>query len=100
MKLAELLAIASYKAEEIRADTEQRPMDEEAALAGFKQNPFRWEAPGWQSQVEVGFLWAWQRIVLAPVGRALSAHGLTMCSGGRCRDRQVWMKRTKRYTSA
>ena len=58
--LAQLLAVAAYKAEEIRANTEQRPMDEEAAFAGFEQNPFRWETEGWQSQVEVGVLWTWQ----------------------------------------
>ena len=59
-KLDQLLAVAAYKAEEIRADTEQRPMDEEAASAGFEQNPFRWETEGWQSHVEVGVLWTWQ----------------------------------------
>ena len=59
-KLHQLLAIAAYKAEEIRASTEQRPLDEETAFAGFELNPFRWEGEGRQSQVEVGFLWAWQ----------------------------------------
>ena len=59
-KLDQLLALAAYKAEEVRADAQERPMDEEAALAGFEQSPFRWEAQGWQSQIEVGFLWMWQ----------------------------------------
>ena len=59
-KLDQLLAIAAYKAEAIRSNTGQRPTDEEAALSGFEQNPFRWEAQGRQSQVEVGFLWSWQ----------------------------------------
>ena len=38
--LDQLLALAAYKAEEIRADAQERPMDEEAALSGFGQNPF------------------------------------------------------------
>ena len=59
-KLDQLLAIATYKAEEIRADAAQRPIDEEAALARFEQNPSRWDAPCKQSHAEVGFLWAWQ----------------------------------------
>ena len=58
-KLDQLLAVAAYKAEEIRAHTEQTPMGEEAAFAGFEQNPFRWETEGRQSQVEVGVLWTW-----------------------------------------
>ena len=58
-KLDQLLAIAAYKAEEIRADAEGRPLDEDAAMVRFERNPFRWETDGWQSRVEVGFLWAW-----------------------------------------
>ena len=57
-KLDQLLAIAAYKAEEIRA--EGRELDQEEALRRFELNPFRWETEGWQSQVEVGFLWTWQ----------------------------------------
>ena len=59
-KLDQLLAVATDKAEEIRANTDQNRMDEEAAFAGFEQNPFRWETRGRQSHVEVGFLWTWQ----------------------------------------
>ena len=59
-KLHQLLAIAAYKAEEIRAEAEGRPLDDEAALAGFEPNPFRWDTEGRQSQVEVSFLWTWQ----------------------------------------
>ena len=39
-KLDQLLAVAAYKAEEIRAEIEQTPIDEEATLARFEQNPF------------------------------------------------------------
>ena len=59
-KLDRLLAIAAYKAEEHRSEAEQRPLDQEKALACLEQNPFRWEAPGKQSRVEVGFLWTWR----------------------------------------
>ena len=38
-KLNQLLALATHKAEEIRAGAQERPMDEEAVLAGFEQNP-------------------------------------------------------------
>ena len=59
-KLAQLLAVAAYKAEEIRADSEQRPIDDEAALARFEQNPFRWQSQDKHGHIEVGFLWMWQ----------------------------------------
>ena len=59
-KLDRLLALASYRAEEIRAADGRRPMDMAVALAGFEGNPFRWEARGWQSQVEVCFFWSWR----------------------------------------
>ena len=35
-KLDKLLAVAAYKAEEIRADAEQRPLDQDKALARFE----------------------------------------------------------------
>ena len=57
-KLERLLAIASYKAEEIRA--EGGSLDEQEALARFELNPFRWDTEGWQSQVDICFLWTWQ----------------------------------------
>ena len=59
-KLDQLLAIAAFKAEEIRAEAQAVLIDEEAARARFEQNPFRWEAQGWSSRLEVGFLWTWQ----------------------------------------
>ena len=34
-------------------------MNMEVALAAFEQNPFRWTARGWQSQVVVAFFWSW-----------------------------------------
>ena len=58
-KLDQLLAIAAYKAEGLRAQAEGRPLDEEAAMVRFEQNPFQWETSGWRSQVEVCFLWTW-----------------------------------------
>ena len=56
LKLDQLLAIAADKAEEIRAGAQVRPIDGDTALAGFEQSPFRWEAQGRQSRIEVGFL--------------------------------------------
>ena len=58
-KLDQVLAIACYRAEEIRAGAEHRDMNMEVALAAFEQNPFRWAARGRQSQVEVAFFWSW-----------------------------------------
>ena len=55
-KLSQLLAIAAYKAEEIRAETEGRALDQQEASARFEQNPFRWDAQGRQSHVDVCFL--------------------------------------------
>ena len=55
-KLDQLVAIAAYKAEEVRAEAEERPAAEREALAGFERNPLRWEAAGWKSQVDVCFL--------------------------------------------
>ena len=52
-KLDRLLALASYRAEEIRAADGRRPMDMAVALAGFEGNPFRWQARARQSRVEV-----------------------------------------------
>ena len=59
-KLHQILAIAAYKADEIRAEAEGRAPDEQEAFARFEQNPFRWETQGLQSQVEVCFVWTWQ----------------------------------------
>ena len=52
-KLDQVLAIACYRAEEIRAAAEHRAMSMEVALAAFEQNPFRWTARGWYSQVGI-----------------------------------------------
>ena len=40
-KLDQVMAIACYRAEEIRAADEQRDMSMELAMAGFEKNPFR-----------------------------------------------------------
>ena len=40
-KLDQLIAIACYRAEEIRAADEKREVIMELAMAGFEQNPFR-----------------------------------------------------------
>ena len=59
-KLDQLLAIAAYKADEIRAEAEGRALDQQEAFARFEQNPFRWDAQGRQSHVDVCFLWTWR----------------------------------------
>lgn len=53
-----LLAIAAFRAEEIRASTDT--LDVAVAVRGFERNPFRWDvSEGWRSQASVTFLWTW-----------------------------------------
>ena len=59
-KLDQVMAIACYRAEEIRAADEQRDMSMELALAAFEENPFRWATRARQSKVEVGRFWTWR----------------------------------------
>ena len=56
-KLDQVMAIACYRAEEIRAGEEKREMNLDLALAAFEENPFRWSSRAWQSHVEVGIFW-------------------------------------------
>jgi hypothetical protein len=56
----ELVAVASYRAEEMRAASQGELFDKEVAERGFEKNPFRWrEGERWQSQARVSFLWSW-----------------------------------------
>mgnify|MGYP003329439834 CR=1 FL=1 len=59
-KLDQVMAIARYRAEEIRAAEEKREMSMELALAAFEENPFRWASRAWQSRMEVGIFWTWR----------------------------------------
>ena len=59
-KLDQVMAIACYRAEEIRAGEEKREMNLDLALAAFEENPFRWSSRAWQSQIEVGIFWTWR----------------------------------------
>ena len=59
-KLDQVMAIACYRAEEIRAGEEKREMNLDLALAAFEENPFRWSSRAWRSQIEVGIFWTWR----------------------------------------
>ena len=59
-KLDQVMAIACYRAEEIRASEEKREMNLDLALAAFEENPFRWASRAWQSRIEVGIFWTWR----------------------------------------
>ncbi len=52
------VAVATFKAEELRADFHKRPMDLDAATVGFVKNPFLWGASMRQSNIFA--LWAWR----------------------------------------
>ena len=47
-KLDKVMAIACYRAEEIRAGEEKREMQKDIALAAFEENPFRCSSRAWQ----------------------------------------------------
>ena len=56
----ELVAVAQYRAEELRARLFGQPFDEYVATAGFERNPWRWRSTGeWASQAQVAALWCW-----------------------------------------
>ena len=59
-KLDQVMAIACYRAEEIRAAEEKRDMNMHIAFGGFEGNPFRWASRAWQSQVAVAIFWTWR----------------------------------------
>ena len=59
-KLDQAMAIACYRAEEIRAGEEKCEMNLDIALAAFAENPFRWSSRARQSQVEVAIFWNWR----------------------------------------
>jgi len=58
----ELVAVANFRAEEIRAQKLGRKFDEIIAMQYFEQNPFLWESQGkWKSQSRLTTLWSWKR---------------------------------------
>ena len=58
----ELVAVANYRAEEIRSQTLGREFDEGTATQYFEQNPFLWESYGTRSsQMRLTTLWSWRR---------------------------------------
>ena len=60
VRFQQLLAIANYRAEEMRAAHEQRDVNDEVALSHFEPIPWQWDVQVWRSQVEVAFLWSWK----------------------------------------
>jgi hypothetical protein len=64
-----LVAVATFRAEEIRAADQHRPCNEDAASSGFEQNSWSWAAcDGRASHAEIAVLWsfyseagAWQQ---------------------------------------
>ena len=59
---SELVAVAHYRAEEMRSERQSREFNEEHATYYFEQNPFLWESHGkWNSQIRLSVLWAWTR---------------------------------------
>ncbi len=58
----ELIAVANYRAEEIRSQQLGREFDEGTAMQYFEQNPFLWESYGkWSSHIRLTTLWSWRR---------------------------------------
>ena len=56
----ELVSIAQYRSEEIRAKEQGTSIDKRVAARGFQRNPFRWEAgQGRTSHTRVSLLWTW-----------------------------------------
>ena len=56
----QLVAVAHFKAEEMKAARQGIALDVRKTAAGFESNPFLWEADGnWMSQASVTFLWSW-----------------------------------------
>ena len=60
VRFQQLLAIANYRAEELRAKLDQREVNEEASLSYFEPSPWKWHVVGWRSQVHIAFLWIWR----------------------------------------
>jgi len=55
----ELVAVARFRAAELRSQLTGNPLDEEATQ-GFERNPWMWRPTGeWASQSRISFLWSW-----------------------------------------
>lgn len=55
-----LVAIACWRAEELRAADQHRPFDQVAAFAGYEGNPWKWCTEKRRIQVQVAALWSWR----------------------------------------
>ena len=56
----QLVAVARYRAEELRARLLGQRFDEDVATAGFERSPWRWRSTGdWASQAQIAILWCW-----------------------------------------
>ena len=56
----QLVAVAAWRAEELRAADQHRPFDQVAAFAGYEASPWKWNAAGRRIQVQVAALWSWR----------------------------------------
>jgi len=56
----QLMAVATWRAEELRATDQHRPFDQAAASTGYEASPWKWGTTGRKIQVQVGVLWSWR----------------------------------------
>ena len=56
----QLVAVAAWRAEELRATNQHCPFDQAAASAGYEASPWKWAATGKMIQAQVGALWSWR----------------------------------------
>ena len=59
LEFSELVAVATFRAEEIRAARVNAPIDVSKASAMYEKNPFKWQAAGWLSQIDVTIVFMW-----------------------------------------
>ena len=56
----QLVAVAIYRAAELRSHLLDQALDEAVAASGFERSPWSWRSTaGWSSQARVTFLWRW-----------------------------------------
>ena len=59
---SEIVAVARFRAEEMRSERQSREFNEERAKHDFESNPFLWESSGKRnSHVRLTTLWTWKR---------------------------------------
>ena len=59
LEFSELVAVATFRAEEIRAARVNAPIDVSKASAMYEKNPFKWQAAGRLSHIDVTIVFMW-----------------------------------------